>query len=162
MEEISENRSEAYTISPQPSDGPQIPAKMWLVLGLVIFMVIGGSIYFLSQNKQASPSSPVINPLTQKQPSPALTAEITISSKGFVPQTLKITKGTQVTWTNNDTRPHQIMTDPHPLHSLLPQLKGEGPVNKGSSYSYVFNNKGTFTYHDEITPLKFKGTIIVE
>lgn len=154
IEQPEEQNSQPEMYTPPSRSKPN--TKTLIALGLIVLFAL-----FVYKNNT---SLNIPNPFTQPvvSPPPSETALITISNKGFAPQTLLIKKGTRVTWTNNDTRPHQIMTDPHPLHSLLPKLKGENPINKGFSYSFVFNTKGTFTYHDEINPLKLKGTIIVE
>lgn len=61
------------------------------------------------------------------------------SSAGFVPFTMTVKKGTQITWINRDITDHAIT--------------GEGGINSGlvapdSDYSLTFNTVGSFTYHD--------------
>lgn len=89
-------------------------------------------------------------------------ATVTISANGFTPQTIKIKKGQTIEWINDDSNSHQIASDPFPDHSTLPDLFVESPLGKGESFSYTFEKTGTFTYHDQLKPAAFKGTVIVE
>ena len=136
-----------------------------LIIGLVIALalVLGGYYYLSYSQGSLSLKLPTPQPAVSPVPPTATSqAQITISSKGFLPQTLLVKKGTKVTWTNTDKKPHQIFSDPHPSHSKLPALNQAKPLTPNSSDSYTFTTIGTFTYHDEENPLKFKGVVIVE
>lgn len=89
-------------------------------------------------------------------------AAITVTNKGFMPETISVKKGTIITFTNKDKKDHGVAADPHPSHNSVPGFDSQTSLDKGQSYSFYFDKKGTFTYHDESNPLKFKGTIIVE
>lgn len=89
-------------------------------------------------------------------------AQVGIQATGFTPATIKIKKGQAVTWINQDTKPHQIESDPYPTAAALPGFKAEVPSQKGESYGYTFDKSGTFTYHDRLDPMKLKGIVIVE
>ena len=71
----------------------------------------------------------------------------------FSPQNIKATTGTKVTWTNNDSATHQIVSkgDPFP---------GDGTIESGQSYSVTFDAPGTYDYfcgiHNSMT-----GSIVV-
>ncbi len=71
----------------------------------------------------------------------------------FNPQNIKATTGTKVTWTNNDSATHQIVSkgDPFP---------GDGTIDSGQSYSVTFDTPGTYDYfcgiHNSMT-----GSIVV-
>ncbi|MEM5828182.1 MAG: cell wall-binding repeat-containing protein [Candidatus Aenigmatarchaeota archaeon] len=104
----------------------------------------------------------------------SLTAEIVITDSGFQPEKLVVKKGTRVIFINQASREVWPASDYHPTHRLYP---GSGiekcgtPEEKnifdacrglkpGESWSFVFNEVGTWTYHDHLAP-RFKGTIIV-
>ena len=89
-------------------------------------------------------------------------AEVGITAAGFNPATIKIKKGQIVSWTNLDDKPHQVASDPFPTSETLPGLRAEAPSEKGESYSFTFEESGTYTYHDRLNPLKHKGTVVVE
>lgn len=93
------------------------------------------------------------------QPSPAANA-VAIKDFAFSPATLTVKVGTTVTWTNQDSAPHQIASDPHPQHTGLPGLFSDS-LGKGQSYSFTFDKAGTLGYHCHLHP-NMKGTIIVE
>lgn len=89
-------------------------------------------------------------------------ATVTITDTGFVPQTIKIKKGQTVQWVNNGITPHQVASDPYPDHSALPHLFAESPLGTDESFSYTFEDTGTYTYHDQLKPAELTGTVIVE
>jgi len=84
------------------------------------------------------------------------TAEISISADGFTPSTIRIKKGSDVTWTNKDGNARSVKGDEDNLG-----LNTTDPLSQGSAYSFMFEQSGTFTYHDPTHPTA-KGTIIVE
>lgn len=129
------------------------PKRIFVVLIVIVVLLMVG--WFLIRQGTSSRFTQII-------PQPVIPqAQVTINSTGFLPQTLLIKKGTQVTWINTDKKSHQVVSDPHPVHSQLPALNETKPITSNSSYSYIFSTSGTFTYHDEQNPLKFKGTVVV-
>lgn len=93
---------------------------------------------------------------------------ITIKDFVFTLASLEITKGTTVTWTNEDTFPHTVTTgiapptfpplpsgaSPTPFPSLA---SGDGRVNSGrieptKTFSFTFNETGTFNYFCAVHP----------
>jgi len=85
-------------------------------------------------------------------------AQISIGATGFVPQTLKVKKGQVVNWTNSDTVAHRLMADPDKLESF----ETTDSLNKGDSYTYIFDKEGTFHYYDPDLPGTLIGTVVVE
>lgn len=65
----------------------------------------------------------------------------------FTPKSLKIKKGTTITWVNNDIAPHTVTVDDE---------NQKGPKSeyfrKGEKYTYTFSEVGTFPYHCEPHP----------
>lgn len=135
-------------------------APVLLILLVIVVALVGGYFYLKSTNPGALNGIPRVN--EQQTPvAPQMQAQVTITDKGFSPATIKVKKGSQVTWTNLDKAPHLVASDPHPTHTLLPGL--ESPVLlSNDSYSFIFEKVGSFTYHDHLNPYKFKGTVIVE
>jgi plastocyanin len=89
-------------------------------------------------------------------------AEINITDQGFVPATVTIKLNQGIIWTNNDTKSHQVASDPYPSDNALSGFNAKQPINQGDSYTFVFNKTGTYTYHDELNPYKINGTVIVK
>lgn len=80
-------------------------------------------------------------------------ASVNMSGSAFVPQTLRITVGTKVTWTNNDSTSHTVTSNDNLFES--------GTLSKSATFSYTFNQSGEFNYHCKIHP-SMTGRIIVE
>ena len=77
----------------------------------------------------------------------------------FSPKEMTVKKGTTITWVNKDTAPHQIASNPHPLHTSLPELSS-GVLAQGQSYSFTFQKVGTVGYHCNLHP-SMQGKITV-
>jgi len=71
----------------------------------------------------------------------------------FKPDTITITAGGTVTWTNGDNDPHTVTFDDSSVGS-------SGNLNKGATFSATFPSAGTFTYKCRIHPA-MKGTVVV-
>lgn len=78
---------------------------------------------------------------------------VNIVNFAFTPGTLNISVGTTVTWTNSDSVTHHIASDTGVFDS--------GDMSQNATYSFTFNNAGTFPYHCAIHTY-MKGTIIVK
>lgn len=90
-------------------------------------------------------------------------AVVEIRKYGFFPQTIKIKKGEQVKWVNKDpSGKHIVASDPFPTDSDIPELVSVDGLALDESYSFIFETSGKYTYHDELNPFTFKGTVIVE
>jgi plastocyanin len=87
-------------------------------------------------------------------------AEVLIRNFAFEPATLTIPPGTTVIWTNEDSVPHKVASDPHPAHTDLPELVSE-TISQGDSYRFTFTKAGTYGYHCDLHP-SMTGTILVE
>jgi len=81
------------------------------------------------------------------------TVEADIKDFAFMPETLKVKKGTTITWTNQDSARHNVFSEDEggPQGELLA---------KGESYSFTFDTVGTFSYICEPHPY-MKGTVEV-
>ena len=132
----------------------------WLNYSLIVILVAAvlGLIWFLYLN---NPKTKETAKTTPPPATAASEAQVSITKDGFVPATIQIKKGSQVTWTNKDSSSHQIASDPHPTHTNLKGLVGD-KLAKDESFAFIFEKTGTFTYHDELNPLKFQGTVKVQ
>ena len=76
-------------------------------------------------------------------PSPASTPqqaanEVIIFGGAFIPDPITVTAGTTVTWTNQESEIHTVTSDDDLFDAEL---------NFRDSFSYTFNEPGTFSYH---------------
>lgn len=114
------------------------------------------------QPAQKQPT-PTQDQSTEKQPvvkSTPANHDVTLENFAFAPSELKIKVGDTVTFTQKDTAPHKIDTDPHPQHTQLPGFDSD-VLTQGQTYTYTFTKAGTFTYHCHLHP-SMKGTVVVE
>ncbi len=87
---------------------------------------------------------------------------VSITPTSFTPQEIHIKKNQTITWTNNDaSKAHQVKADPYPTGDSLPNLDS-GPLNNNDSYTYTYEQTGTYTYHDQTDPYKLQGKVVVE
>ena len=84
-------------------------------------------------------------------------ANISIGNSGYAPQAITVKEGQPVMFTNAAGSSRQITADA----TVLPGFSTVEPLDQGDSYTYVFEQKGTFHYYDASDPTKFVGTITV-
>jgi plastocyanin len=80
------------------------------------------------------------------------TTTVQIKSTGFVPATVTINQGDSVTWTNTDTKDHQVVSNAGAFASAI--------LKPGKSYTHAFPSGGTYRYHDGLHPT-LKGAVTV-
>ena len=110
-----------------------------------------------------SPSSP-----SNSGGGSANVSTVTITSTGVSPKDITVAVGSRVTFTNNDSRNHEMDSDPHPEHTLC----GDSTVNINvggvppgqSRTSQNLNAARVCTYHDHLDPFNnaLKGTIRIQ
>lgn len=105
-----------------------------------------------SGTEAATPVIPVIPAATKTWP-------VLINNSTFQGGTLTIKKGDTVKFTNNDDVPHQVASNPHPIHINFTPLNG-GILNKDGTFEVQFDTIGTFAYHCHLHP-NMTGTITV-
>ena len=92
-------------------------------------------------------------------------ATITISNNAVSPQVVTISPGSRVTFVNNDTRPHDMASDPHPAHTDCPELNQVGFLSPGQSRtSGNLNTVRTCTFHDhnQDTNAALQGSVRIQ
>ena len=98
-------------------------------------------------------------------PVPGAANTLTISNNAISPQTITVTRGSQVTIVNSDTRSHQMESDPHPEHTDCPELNQIGFLNAGQSrQSGNLNTARKCGMHDHNSPetAGLKATITIQ
>ena len=93
-------------------------------------------------------------------------ATVTMTANGVSPVSVTVAVGQTVTFINNDTRAHEIASNPHPQHGSCPGIEaGLGVVAAGTTkVTHNFANAGSCGYHDhqDDTNTRFQGTIVVQ
>lgn len=89
--------------------------------------------------------------------------EIMIDVKNFAfsPAKVKVSKGTRVTWANQDNVVHTVNTDSHPAHTYYLSQNSKD-LNKGNSYAVTFNDPGIYLYHCTPHADSMHGQVLVE
>jgi plastocyanin len=113
---------------------------------------------FLGSCGSSSPSSPTDPPATNRT--------ITISAAGASPTSLTIAPGTRVVFVNNDTRSHNMTSDPHPEHDQCPEINAVGFLSPGQSRETGnLNTVRTCGFHDHDNPppagSRWTGSLII-
>lgn len=113
-----------------------------------------------------SPSpAPSPSPTPSPSPAPSNEATITITSAGVSPRSVTIAAGGRVTFVNNDTRPHDMSSDPHPEHTNCPAINQAGFLSAGQSrQTGNLTTVRTCGFHDHDQPnnTNLQGTIIIQ
>lgn len=118
--------------------------------------------------ESAAPSSPT----TAKGGGTDQPAAVTIANIAFTPPSMKVLRGTTVTWTNNDASVRHTATSGEPGTRAVAGVSKGSPANAdgvfdgdmpdaGSSFEFTFDETGTFAYFCEIHP-SMTGSIVVE
>ncbi len=97
-------------------------------------------------------SAPTPAPAPTPSPTPTIT-EVEISGFAFVPATITIPVGTTVTWFNKDSVAHTV--------SSREGVFDSGNLSGGATFSYTFDQNGSFEYYCKIHP-SMRGKVIVE
>jgi plastocyanin len=132
------------------------------VIGVVVLIIIVLVVVLLASGHtnapKPSPSSPTPSPspsaTASVAPTPAATNTVTITNYAFTPANITVTKGTTVKWVNNDVVAHTVTetdgkTGPN-----------SGDLNQNQSYSFTFDEVGTFKYNCSLHPY-MTGTVTV-
>ncbi len=116
-------------------------------------------------------STPTTPTPTATTPPPTTTtptdsATITIGANGAIsPSSVTVTRGGRVTIVNNDTRAHDMSSDPHPEHSDCTELNQIGFLTAGQQRtSGNLNTARTCRFHDHNLPndAGLKGSIVIQ
>ncbi len=126
---------------------------VFVLLALFIVLVMG---IFWITNQNNTKITHTNSGLSKLKP-----AVVIVTSSGFVPSTISIKTSQAVEWTNNTTFTHLIASDPYPTDNGIKGFKSR-LINPSDTYSFVFSKAGTYTYHDDLNPYKYKGIVIVK
>ena len=87
------------------------------------------------------------------------------SDAAICPQAITVTRGGQLTIINQDSRSHDMTSDPHPSHTDCPELNQIGTLNTGQQrQSGNLNTARTCGMHDHSDPdrASLKATITIQ
>ena len=133
-------------------------ARLGALSAAVILPSCGGS----------SPNNPSPTPAPTPSPTPPASTEvrtttITITAAGVDPKAIVVSRGATVTFVNNDA-PHDIDSNPHPVHTDCPELNVGFFGNGQTRTTTALNTVRSCGYHDHNQPTNalVQGTIRIE
>jgi len=108
---------------------------------------------------KSSPTAPSPGNTPQVQ-----TNTITITASGADPRNVAIAVGTRVLFVNNDSRSHNMTSDPHPDHTQCPEINQVGFLSPGQSRetgNLVVARTCGFHDHDNPGQASLTGQIVI-
>jgi plastocyanin len=143
-----------HPYAPVPNNVSTNQLRITFVVMFLFVLAVGA--FTISSGNSPAPSRGVASFVTSAP------GEVSITPTGFVPATVSIKVGQAVTWTNTDTAPHIVASDPYPTDTTLSGLNSQQDLSTNDRYSFVFDKAGTYTYHDDLNPYTLEGTVIVK
>ncbi|MEK6809894.1 MAG: cupredoxin domain-containing protein [Nanoarchaeota archaeon] len=139
-------------------------------IGLLLFAVLVLGVFLVA----CAPTPKVVEESAVEE-NAVLDQDLTIkiTADGFEPKTLTVKTGTTVTFVNEDSDKHWPASAMHPTHAVYPGSNIEKcgteekifdackSLEQGESFSFTFNEKGSWRYHDHLS-ISSTGTIVVE
>jgi plastocyanin len=91
-------------------------------------------------------------------------ATITITAAGVSPKTVTVTAGSRVTFVNNDSRPHDMNSNPHPEHTDCPEINVGFIAAGASGTTQNLTRVRSCGFHDHNQPdvVALQGTIVIQ
>lgn len=151
-----------------------------LLFIIILIVIFAGVIIFLGNRREReeisfpqatpTPTQPQVSPF----PSPPPEYIINMADSGFNPTEVVINAGDTVRFINQSSQGRWPASVVHPTHEFYPGSSiskcGTPEANKifdacrglqkGESFSFTFNSKGIWPYHDHLDP-SVKGKVIV-
>jgi hypothetical protein len=112
-------------------------------------------------SSSSSPTSPTQPPPSNPPPS---SVTVTITGSGVSTHAVDLAVNGTVTFVNNDTAPHEIASNPHPVHTDCPPINMLGVLQPGEMRATgamtVVRSCG---WHDHLSPgsASLQGTITI-
>ncbi|PIR41586.1 MAG: hypothetical protein COV31_00555 [Candidatus Yanofskybacteria bacterium CG10_big_fil_rev_8_21_14_0_10_46_23] len=157
-----------------------------IIITIVVLIVIGLFLFRSGSNPEdindnqeeemieESPSPSLSPTITPEEDGKGEVSTIVYSDSGFSPRTLEVERGTTVIFKNNSSQNFWPASAVHPIHSAYPNssLSFCGTARAinafdacqgiavGGEFSFVFNEIGTWAYHDHLEARQV-GTIII-
>ena len=114
-----------------------------------------------SSGSGSSPTTPTASPSDA-----VATNTITISNNVATPKNIRVARGTQVTIINNDTRSHNMTSNPHPEHTECPEINSVGFLSAGQTRATgnMVTNRAVCGFHDHDSPdiAGLQGSITIQ
>lgn len=87
--------------------------------------------------------------------------EIVLTEEGFSPRDARISRNTTVRFSTDAGRHFWPASNLHPSHDIYPAFDPQRPLAPEESWSFVFEQRGAWGYHDHIRSY-YTGILYVE
>jgi plastocyanin len=119
------------------------------LLAVVILVALAAFVAACGGSSSANTTTPTTPAATTG--GTATASVVAIQNFTFTPKTLTVAPGTKVTWTNNDSTPHNIIsTVSISLNSATTSTFTSGNLSQGQTFSFTFTKKGVYFYECSI------------
>lgn len=135
-----------------------------VVVAVTLLILAGGVFAFKDQLKELlmpesaqteSSVTPESTTLTEE------TLEVEYTTDGFLPKSVTVKNGETVKFVNQSGSPMSVASDPHPTHTILPELDQYKSDARGKDeYEFTFTKVGSWGYHNHMNATD-KGTVVV-
>ncbi|MFO7967204.1 MAG: cupredoxin family copper-binding protein [Archaeoglobaceae archaeon] len=125
------------------------------IIALIIFLGILLGVFLAGCAQQDQNGGPYGTPTPSESPTQTpLSGEVTVSIEEFSysPQSITVETGTVVTWENVQSVTHTVTSEE--------DLFDSGNIEQDESYSYTFEEAGTYNYYCTIHP-SMEGEVMV-
>jgi plastocyanin len=133
----------------------------WFIVGIVLVCVLalmGTGFVMVATHGAFGAGSTAQASVSQNKPVLGAT-HVYMRQETFTPAHIQVVLGTTVTWTNQDSVPHNVTISPDVI-TTSPNWES-ALLYPGQSFSYTFTSRGSFQYHCQEHPSSMIGTVIV-
>ena len=117
--------------------------KNWIRIGVLAVLLVAAFSLAIVKGETAHPAA---------QAAPSAVA-VKIDNFSFGPQSITVSPGTKVTWTNRDDIPHTVVSTEGVFKSKV--------MDTDESFSFMFDKPGSYPYFCSVHP-KMTGTVVVK
>ena len=119
------------------------------LLAVVVLVALAALVAACGGSSSANTTTPTTPAATTG--GTATASAVAIQNFAFTPKTLTVAPGTTVTWTNNDSTPHNVIsTVSISLNSATTSTIASANLNQGQTFSFTFTKKGVYFYECSI------------
>jgi hypothetical protein len=119
-----------------------VAVRRWIVVGVAVTVAAAAAVLVIGRSA-----------------GPHMT--VTATDDGYRPPRVAVKLGTTVTFVNKGTRDRWPASNIHPTHAIYPEFDPGRPVPPGGSWSFAFQQRGLWHFHDHVDP-HLGGSITVE
>jgi plastocyanin len=115
-------------------------------------------------SRSSTPTSPSPSSGSPPGGSTGAAAVITITAAGLSVNEVRVEVNARVLFVNEDSRAHEIRSDPHPIHTDCPPINDVGLLAPGARRETgALTRAGTCGFHDHLNPenANLRGRILV-